>query len=238
MFRTPSRARARAAGRGRQRGFTLIEVMVASVILSVFVLGLSGLWQASSRRVEDLTVRQKAVFVLNAEMERLTALYGYTSFGDGGATTSTGYNDNSVLPASRLVYPDGGTLLSIILGGPGQNFVTTSFNTFRTGPEFRVFVVDSGLLGTSDRAYVWIDRERNVAGRLSWVTSEISVNSCEGGDNCSCHDFDGTDSWLFKRNCRTLELFLEYPYRPTSTGAFVTPANVRTMSLRTIVGRL
>jgi prepilin-type N-terminal cleavage/methylation domain-containing protein len=240
VSRTPSprNGATRPCRRQRQRGFTLIEVMVASVILSVFVLGLSGLWQASSRRVDDMILKQKAVFVLNAEMERLTALYAYTTFGDEGPATSNNFNDNSLLPSPRLVYPTG-SVMSTLMGGSGNNFVTTNFSSFRTGAESRVYVASS-FLNWSNRAYVWIDRERNLAGRISWVTSEIDVNSCLGGDNCSCHDFDGDDTWtwLNEKHCRTLELFLEYPYRPTTAGSFATPETMQTMSLRTIVGRL
>src|SRR5258705_12129013 len=66
--------------RHRQRGFSLLEVMFASSILSVIILGVGGFWYAANSRVTDLVLRQKAIFVINAEVERLTAIYVFTAF--------------------------------------------------------------------------------------------------------------------------------------------------------------
>lgn len=85
MFRTffnRRRAGADRLGARRQRGVTLIEVMIALVLTSILVLGLSGLWANVSRQFLFLTLKQKAVFVLNGEMERLSALYRFTDFAD------------------------------------------------------------------------------------------------------------------------------------------------------------
>lgn len=77
-------------GVARQRGFTLIEVMTASVILSIFIVSLGTSWLVADRRADRLMNRQKAIFVLNGEMERLTTLYNLTTFGAAGAVTTTG----------------------------------------------------------------------------------------------------------------------------------------------------
>ncbi|MBT4490192.1 MAG: prepilin-type N-terminal cleavage/methylation domain-containing protein, partial [Rhodospirillaceae bacterium] len=61
--------------RTREDGFTLVEVLAATVITSILVLGLANLWTAVAGEVDGLTMRQKAIFVLNGQMERLTALY-------------------------------------------------------------------------------------------------------------------------------------------------------------------
>ena len=64
-----------------QRGFTLIEVMTASLILSGLIVAIGSGWVVADRETSALITRQKAIFVADAEMERLTTLYGTTTFG-------------------------------------------------------------------------------------------------------------------------------------------------------------
>ncbi len=232
MSRTPSPRKTRA--RRAQRGFTLVEVMAAGVILSIFVLGVSGLWRASTNQVSDLMVRQKAVFALNAEMERLTALYSYTTFGVNGPVSTTNYS-GGLLPTHRLIYPL--DMDDYMDGDDDNDFVTSSFSSFRDDSEFLVYV-DRSYWTYNNRAYVWLDRDRNVAARLSWITNDINVVFCIGADNCSCHDFDGSSSPLFKDYCRYLTLYLEYPYRSDSDGDMTAGPGLQSLSLKTIVGRL
>ena len=54
---------------------TLIEVMITIVVLSILVLGISGLWANVAGDFLALTTRQKAVFVLNGELARLSAVF-------------------------------------------------------------------------------------------------------------------------------------------------------------------
>src|SRR6185437_14182415 len=78
-----------------QRGFSLMEVMAAAIVLSIFVTALGAIWIMGDRRVNALVVRQKAIFVANMEMERLTTLYGTTMFGGLGPVSTTGYTTTS-----------------------------------------------------------------------------------------------------------------------------------------------
>lgn len=212
----------------RQRGFSLLEVMFASTILSVFVLALGGFWRAESSAAIDLTTRQKAIFVLNGEMERISALYVFTNFGNGGPLSTSGYDGISALPASRLTYPSsvGGYTL-----GNNNEYVTTSANTFYTGSEFQVWLKQASP-STASRAYVWIDRDHGIAGRVSWTTADINVSSCVSGVDCNCLSFSGSGGG----KCKTLDLYLEYPYRIGSSGTITAPAALQTLSLKTIVG--
>src|SRR5436190_22144616 len=99
----------KAAPRSSQRGFSLIEVMFASMILSIFVLGIGGFWYQASSHTTELVLREKAILALSGELERVTALYVYTGFGadlTNGPVTTTGYTDGlSALPTTRLIYP-------------------------------------------------------------------------------------------------------------------------------------
>ncbi len=63
----------------RQSGFTLIEVMVAFALTMVLMIGMSALWTVVAAQFDSLVYRQKAIFRLNGEMERLVGLYNYSS---------------------------------------------------------------------------------------------------------------------------------------------------------------
>src|SRR6201996_2615579 len=148
--------------RQSQGGFTLIEVMTASIILAIFIVGLGTSWVVADRRVDKLVTRQKAIFIANAEMERLTALYNQTSFGVAGAVVTTAYDGPAYLPSTRLIYP---SPLTPYVAGPGNDYTTTSATTFQTGSEFQVWVT-SQLLPSANRSYIWISRSENVMARL------------------------------------------------------------------------
>ena len=219
------------AGRRRQGGFTLIEVMFASVILSVFVLGIGGFWYAGSQRAADLVIRQKAIFVLNAEVERLTALYVYTGFAAdffNPPTTTTGYDGLASIPTTRLVYP------SDVSAYASDDYVTASANTFATNSNFLVWL-KTNIVPALNRNYVWIDQGRNIVGRLSWVTVNINVNSCVQTSDCSCQRYDNLA--IGAGHCQTMDVYLEYPYRFDPSGSVTAPATLQTISLKTIVGR-
>ena len=220
-MRSPTRHRS-------QCGFTLIEVMTASMILAIFILGLGTSWVVADRRVDALVNRQKTIFVANAEMERLTALYNLTNFGAAGAVTTTAYDGPAYLPATRLIYP---SALSLYVGG-GNDYTTTSASTFQTGSEFEVWIY-AQLLPSSNRSFVWINRSENVMARLSWVVTNITPAQCVvGGDGCGCLNYLG----VLSGSCQKLDLFLEYPYRLTA-GAPVAGSPLQTVTLSTIVGR-
>jgi prepilin-type N-terminal cleavage/methylation domain-containing protein len=222
-----------AAGRACQRGYSLMEVMIASVILSIFVLGMSGFWYSAVGRAYDLVLRQKAVFVLNAEMERISALYVYTDFADcgffcsDGPVSTTGYDGLSSIPSTRFVYPS-----DVSDYTNSGDFVTGNVNTFQ-GSEFQVYL-DSSFWSFNNRTYVWIDKSRNIVGRLSWTTSNVNAGSCSYSD-CSCQKFDNSSG--NGEHCLLLSVYLEYPYKFSSTGNITAPASMQTLSLKTIVGR-
>ena len=211
-----------------QRGFTLMEVMTAALILSALVVSIASGWVVADRETSNLIIRQKAIFAADAEMERLTTLYGTTAFGALGPVSTTGYTETAAFPSTRLIYP---TTLSPLYLTSTQDYTTTSANTFNTGSVFLVWI-NSNLLSSLNRAYVWVDQDHNVMGRISWTTSNISASPCTGLDTCSCLDPTG----LLAGNCQKLVLYLEYPYRLVS-GNPVAASPLQTITLSTIVGR-
>ena len=66
--------------RRKQSGFSLIEVMFASMILSIFILGIGGFWYQASGRASELVLKQKAIIALSGELERISTLYVFTGF--------------------------------------------------------------------------------------------------------------------------------------------------------------
>lgn len=220
----PNAAPSRAALQ-RQRGFMLIDVMSAAVVLSIFIVGIGAFWVTADRQVSDLVLRQKAVLVANGELERLSLIYNHTSFGIFGPVTTTGYED-SVFPTTRLIYPNS---LDPAYTSNGDDYVTTSSATF-SGSEPKVWV-RSQFLSSLNRSYVWLSKDQNVMARLSWVSTDISPSPCTTG-SCVCRNFLGFGTG----SCRQISLFVEYPYRLVS-GAPVAGSRIDSVTLSTIVGR-
>ena len=222
----------------RQAGFTLIEVMAAGVILSVLVMGLTQLWAVAGERSLDSLLRQKAVFVLGGEMERLAALYNMTGFGATVANDTSGYGDPAAFPDSRAVFRTG---VNAFMATAGDAFVTDSVATFEAGADALV-LLDDDADDTADRNYVWVDRSRGVLGRLSWAQAEVTVTNTGAGPNGVtpdasltglCFDFGGGAGGA---NCREISLYLEYPFRLKS-GVPTADPFTETLPLKTIVGR-
>jgi prepilin-type N-terminal cleavage/methylation domain-containing protein len=212
----------------RQRGYSLFEVMAASLVLSVLVAGITGLYAHANTSVGDVVMRQKAVLVLGSEMERLTALYMYTNFGVAGPSSTDTYEST---PTTRSVYPSS---VSTYVTGTGNDFMTTSAATFATS-DFLVWR-KSGGSSNLDRTYVWIDRDRNQMARLSWTTTDIVTATCTyESTDCRCFGYSGVAG--SRDNCRVLTLYVEYPYFYSSSGTATAATRLRTLTLKTIVGR-
>jgi len=213
----------------RQGGFSLIEVLSASMILSIFITAIGACWISADRQINALVLRQKAVFVASSEMERVTTLYNTTSFAQSGPVTTTGYDGPAYLPATRLIYP---TPLTPYSGGPASDFTTTASAGFQTGDAFQVYISNQ-LLPALNRAFVWIDQSQGVMARVSWTTTAITPAACVvGSDGCGCL----APSGVFSAQCQRLDLYLEYPYRFVA-GVPVADGTLKTVTLSTLVGR-
>lgn len=211
-----------------QGGFSLIEVMTAAMVLSVFIVGIGGFWVVGDQQANEVVLREKAVLIANGEMERLSALYNNTGFGFGGASTTTGYESSSPFPTTRLTYP---TTLDPLYTSAADDYVTTSAATFGGNTESYIWVT-SQLSPALNRSYVWLDGSQNIMGRISWVVSTITPSQCVVGTSCVCKSFSGMGTG----SCQRLDLFLEYPFRLVSNVP-VAGANLDEVALSTIVGR-
>lgn len=233
----------------RQQGFTLIEAMSAGAVLSILTLGLMGVWSAAGGAVNDLVVREKAIWTLNGQMERLAALYQFTDFGAGGADTSSGYAYPAPYADTRLLYGQSlldllappGSLLGGLVGTETEYGFLEEPAGFAAAEGYPVVVV-SGLQPADRRNYVWIDRDRDIVGRLSWEESDLQIDRCDGNNltggtsPCLCADFGGGAGGA---DCREIMLTLEFPFRWDRDAAapVAMPQTPEILSLRTIVGR-
>lgn len=235
---------------GSQAGFTLIEAMTAGVVLSILTLGLMGVWSSAGASVNSIVTREKAIWTLNAQMERLVALYQFTEFGATGPEATSGYGYSASYADDRMIFgpntdasmaPPGTLPVVKLIVGAANGFLKTTATAFETEEGHNVFY-DTGLL-SAHRNYVWIDRDRDLIGRLSWEETDIVVDSCDsdnqpdsGADPCLCWNFNATSSGT---RCREIALALEYPLRwRRSDNAIVDFSEAKEiLTLRTIVGR-
>lgn len=72
----------------RKRGFTLVEILVAAVLLGVGIAGLLGAFSALSRAELKMVNRDRAQALANTKLEELAATREYES------TTSGGFEGN------------------------------------------------------------------------------------------------------------------------------------------------
>ena len=243
----------------RQLGFTLIEVLIGTVLIAILVLGLSGLWTTVNNQFLFLTIKQKAIFVLNGEMERLSALYRFTNFANNnfafhqvtynnatdGDDFAEASNPTQAAVSQRLVYssnsnqqPDNFDKMAVTTDSlfdcpinNEDNPATTQFNADCAG---RVLVDENSPSTSDDRNYVWIDQQRRITARLSWRIRDISLNNNFPNADQLCWD-NGVGS-----KCQELTLYLHFPYRylkavePDGDAGF---GRRETLVLKTFVGR-
>lgn len=144
------------------RGFTLIEVLVGIILVSILLAGVISAWNLVSNRNFDLALKQKAIIALNSQTERLTALYRWCEgFSASSYTSSSGSCTNTNFIADNA------------------RFNTNSYNDW-----------GKVLYNSYDNLnYVFIDRPRNIVAQLWW--SEKTVNDCglcSTGNSCESID--------------------------------------------------
>jgi prepilin-type N-terminal cleavage/methylation domain-containing protein len=226
--------------RHHQKGLTLIEILVTLVLLSILVFGLTGLWSNVSGHFLSLTLRQKAIFVLSGEMDRLSALYRFTNFGADAADSDYSTSPPAQQyggPTSRKIYPLTSTNAPVV-----DTIVTQVAATFDCGTNdcaARIFHDANGAGSGDDRVYVWIDQARKITGRLSWVQEPLVSVS----DSADCSDGVSTGDGTTLGGtapCQDFTVYLEYPFRfmnGTTPDAPTGFDKIHQLSLKTIVGR-
>jgi prepilin-type N-terminal cleavage/methylation domain-containing protein len=203
------------------RGFTLVEVMIGMILTTILVMGMSGVWGMVSEQFFQLALRQKAVFVLHGQMERLASLYRYTNFIEDTTIhpdlanlediihqTGSG-NDESNAYISGLVY-----LETTDTDVDKDDFIQgqTLFMDYSSGTKINV---------------VWLDRDLDITATMKWSLTPIST---------ACYQETGNAD---HSNCYLLTLTLEYPYRfiENTNPVKNSMGTLETLTLQTITGR-
>ena len=218
----------------------MIEVLAAGAVLSALALCTIRAWSAFDQLSFDNLVRQKAVFVLNGEMERLARMWNTSTFATS-ATSSSGYPAIAGVTNStnRYVYQSSGQQNGNQQQNGGNSteassFITSSIATFQASDTAVL------LIGTTPPAnYVWIDRGRSIMASLSWAACPVTTNlsrDCWGqgggkaGKVSSCWSGSGSTP------CQLATLILIYPYQ-LQNGTIVASSKLNTLTLSTILGR-
>ncbi|MBT4490717.1 MAG: hypothetical protein HOC72_24475, partial [Rhodospirillaceae bacterium] len=142
-------------------------------------------------------------------------------------------------PDNRIIFRN--DLPNYMPNGAADNFVVAA-GGFAGAPGLPVLFDDNS--GTDDdRNYVWIDKDRNVVGRLSWIETEVVIDSCDGNGEysqsgsspCYCPAWTGSGPGT---RCREISVYLEYPFRWVSGAVVQQATRLEIIPLKTIVGRL
>lgn len=209
------------------KGFTLLEIMIGTVLIGILVLGLLGMWGLVDDQFFRVTLRQKAIFALHGHMERLSALYR------NGIPFPVNGNSRNYAHHTWLL-PDANNFPHIVFGLSAAqapfstlNLTVTNLANFGLGT---IYLLDRGIIGDSDddRNVVWLDQDLRITASISWTLEEASTQNCfvaSGGLN----------------RCMILTLFLDYPYRfpedpPTTDPLVAMWDRPETITLKTIVG--
>ena len=113
-------------------GFTLIEVLVAIIVLSVGLLGLAGLQATSMRNNHDAYLTTQATYLANDMADRIrantntVALAAYAAGNSGACNTAAGCPPAAMAANDRL---DWDTILANFLPA-GQGAVARAGNQF------------------------------------------------------------------------------------------------------------
>lgn len=141
-----------------KRGFTLIEIVVAMLLISVSIIGLNAAFSTLSATTRDLTLRQKAIIMVNNEMERLYGIYDQVA----PAALQDQLDDINLPDCTDI-----SAVTNRPYSGNIPTFIVDDYDP--TGPAniddiTGVFVDNTGLLSPSN--VVPIDFEHDITGRL------------------------------------------------------------------------
>jgi prepilin-type N-terminal cleavage/methylation domain-containing protein len=202
-------------------GFTLIEIVVAMFLAGILSAGTIVLWDIVGQFYFQTSLKQKAVFALNSQTERLTSLYRWCDL-----YTHTTHTGNLYLKTG---------------------YVTTCANSFlKTSASDFSHWEDVYYNAAESYNTVYIDKSKNVVGKLYWKEQTVyGGGMCSTGSSSGDSEFGGSTasssdcSALAASEAVCLTINLEYPYRWDNVTPAMTEDSalgpVRTIKVKTIV---
>ena len=202
----------------RSLGFTLVEIITAMFIAGVLCAATVTLWDVTGQLYFQNSLKQKAIFALNSQTERLTSLYRWCDL------------------YAHIIHSSDNTSYR-------SGYVTTcNYDFFKTNPVDFTNWEDVYYDSANDYDAVYIDKSKNVVGKFYW--KEQSVYDCgmcssESGTCSGSGDEFGTYSGLKTSEAVCLTINLEYPYRWDNDTLSIKEDSamspVRTIKVKTIV---
>ncbi len=178
-------------------GYILIEILVSTLLIGTFLLVIILTEDVIERMFFHNTLKKRAVFSINSQMERLSALYRWCK----------GFNN----PFYKDIYGKNSETLNIYRNGMLDSSCIANGSLVITNP----FDVLDGINDWEEIYYnpdisnaynsVFIDKQRHIAAKIEW--EERSVNDCKlcvKGTECVTLD---------RANAVCLILKMYYPYR-------------------------
>ena len=205
----------------QQRGFTIVEVVISLALVATLVLALQESWSIVNNLFFQLELRQKAYFILNNEMERLSILSREERLGDQSQELKT-INKNGKI---REIYDLEITRPTFVLSD-GNEFIKDI-----NAEAGKIFYLDDFEY---DKNIVWLDKLNDIVGVLTFTRTNldgIAISNSPDTDpkgNTPCYaDF-----------CKQVEVFFEFPYRLKNGSILEKLPNIEVteVNLKSIVG--
>ena len=125
----------------RQRGFSLVEVLIALIIMSVGMLGIAGLYVQSMQAGRTSILRHQAVTLAGDVADRIRANPGAgASYALAGAESNTCIGDDAVCSAAQMAANDIFVWDEQAGASLPSGTVTVVYNNDVTPPEYTITV--------------------------------------------------------------------------------------------------
>lgn len=196
--------------------FTLIEVIVAMFIVSILLLGVITTLDVVDKMYFNIFLKQRAIYTLNSQTERLTSLYRWCS---PNIFEPPADNDGNIIYTSSAFANAAGCSTN------NNSFIISNIAGFNSWEA----VYYNNI---SNYNAVFIDKDKQIAAKLWW--NKVTVNQCGLCNNeIGCTNLATSDAIC-------LIIHLRYPYRWTANGIIIDTnldSQPKDITIQTIVAR-
>lgn len=145
----------------KQRGFSMIEILITLVIIAIALLGTAGLQLYAMRNTKSADQRNQAVFLASELIERMEA-------NKAGAVAGS-YVINGVAATTATTDCMAGTCNSTQIASYDLAQWTASVASAVPGASWDVSAAVAGLLATYTVRVQWTDRDKQAANGVAGI---------------------------------------------------------------------